>query len=226
MEYITFEGVNLAELLPRIPDAAKDAMPFGMVKLDLTGKILEYNMAEGELTGVDPKWAIGKNFFDDVALCTKTQAFYGKFLEGVERGFLNSVFDYTFDHGLVATRVKVHMITMPNAKGEKNVVLLVTRAKRQDGVVEAFSNTLPVLETASVNAPAKLAQGVAAAANATGEAVSVETIVNAVISALARDNAVDPAAQPEAQVVAAALPLAAAAAPTAGTSRHQDILKF
>ena len=226
MEYITFEGVNLAELLPRIPDAAKDALPFGMVKLDLTGKILEYNMAEGELTGVDPKWAIGKNFFDDVALCTKTQAFYGKFLEGVKRGFLNSVFDYTFDHGLVATRVKVHMITLPNAKGEKNVVLLVTRAKRQEGVVEAFSNTLPVLETAPVIAPAKLAQEVAAAASATGEAVSVETIVNAVISALARDNAVDPAAQPAAPVVAAAPPIAAAAAPTVGTSRHQDILKF
>ena len=213
MEYISFEGVNLAELLPRIPDAAKDALPFGMVKLDLTGKILEYNMAEGELTGVDPKWAIGKNFFDDVALCTKTQAFYGKFLEGVKRGFLNSVFEYTFDHGLVATRVKVHMITLPNAKGEKNVVLLVTRAKRQNNVVEAFSD-------------ANLAQKVAAGASSTGEAVPVETIVNAVISALARNNGVDPAATPVAPVVAAAPPIAAAAAATVGTSRHQDILKF
>ena len=213
MEYISFEGVNLAELLPRIPDAAKDALPFGMVKLDLTGKILEYNMAEGELTGVDPKWAIGKNFFDDVALCTKTQAFYGKFLEGVKRGFLNSVFEYTFDHGLVATRVKVHMITLPNAKGEKNVVLLVTRAKRQNNVVEAFSD-------------ANLVQKVAAGASATGEAVPVETIVNAVISALARNNGVDPAATPVAPVVAAAPPIAAAAAATVGTSRHQDILKF
>ena len=216
MEYINFEGVNLAELLPRIPDAAKDALPFGMVKLDLTGKILEYNMAEGELTGVDPKWAIGKNFFDDVALCTKTQAFYGKFLEGVKRGFLNSVFDYTFDHGLVATRVKVHMITLPNAKGEKNVVLLVTRAKRQNNVVEAFSDTLPVFGATPVTAPANLAQEAAAGASATGEAVPVETIVNAVISALARNNAVDPAATP----------IAAAAAATVGTSRHQDILKF
>lgn len=213
MEYISFEGVNLAELLPRIPDAAKDALPFGMVKLDLTGKILEYNMAEGELTGVDPKWAIGKNFFDDVALCTKTQAFYGKFLEGVKRGFLNSVFEYTFDHGLVATRVKVHMITLPNAKGEKNVVLLVTRAKRQNNVVEAFSD-------------ANLAQKVAAGASSTAEAVPVETIVNAVISALARNNGVDPAATPVAPVVAAAPPIAAAAAATVGTSRHQDILKF
>lgn len=218
MEYINFEGVNLAELLPRIPDAAKDALPFGMVKLDLTGKILEYNMAEGELTGVDPKWAIGKNFFDDVALCTKTQAFYGKFLEGVKRGFLNSVFDYTFDHGLVATRVKVHMITLPNAKGEKNVILLVTRAKRLDSVVDAFADTLPVAEAAHATPPAAVAQDAPSAPAPAGEAVSVEAIVNAVISALGRNNAAD---QPAKQ------PAPAAAAPaTVGSSRHQDILKF
>lgn len=234
MEYINFEGVNLAELLPRIPDAAKDALPFGMVKLDLTGKILEYNMAEGELTGVDPKWAIGKNFFDDVALCTKTQAFYGKFLEGVKRGFLNSVFDYTFDHGLVATRVKVHMITLPNAKGEKNVVLLVTRAKRNDGVVEAFSDTLPVTEAAHTTPPAAVAPSAPTAPTTptapapAGEAVSVEAIVNAVISALARNNAADqPAKQPAPSPVAAvSAPVPVAAAATVGSSRHQDILKF
>ena len=83
MEHISFEGVNLAELLPRIPDSIKDGLPFGLVKLDLTGIVLEYNMAEGDLTGVSPSWAIGKNFFDEVALCTKTAAFYGRFVEGV-----------------------------------------------------------------------------------------------------------------------------------------------
>ena len=61
MEFVNFEGVNLAELLPRIPDSVKDDLPFGLVKLDLTGKILEYNMAEGEMTGVKPDWALGKN---------------------------------------------------------------------------------------------------------------------------------------------------------------------
>ncbi len=54
MEHISFEGVNLAELLPRIPDSIKDGLPFGVVKLDLTGIVLEYSMAEGNLTGVSP----------------------------------------------------------------------------------------------------------------------------------------------------------------------------
>ena len=119
MENIDFEGVNLAELLPRIPEFVKNGLPFGIVKMDVTGKILEYNMAEGELTGVDSKCAIGKNFFDDVALCTKTQAFYGRFFEGVKKGFLNVVFEYVFDHRQESTKVKIHMFTMPDSSGKK-----------------------------------------------------------------------------------------------------------
>ncbi len=83
MEHTIYKGINLAELPPRIPDAIKNELPFGLVKLNPAGISLEYNMAEGELAGIDPAWAVGKNFFDDVALCTKTQGFYGKFLEGV-----------------------------------------------------------------------------------------------------------------------------------------------
>ena len=87
MENINFEGVNLAELLPRIPDSVKNGLPFGIVKMDLTGTILEYNMAEGELTGVDPKWAIGKNFFNDVALCPVQQRFTAALLKASKKDF-------------------------------------------------------------------------------------------------------------------------------------------
>jgi photoactive yellow protein len=149
MENIQFEGVNLAELLPRIPDSVKNGLPFGIVKMDLKGTILEYNMAEGELTGVDPKWAIGKNFFDDVAMCTKTQAFYGRFVEGVKKGFFNIVFEYVFDHQQVANKVKVHMFTMPDSMGKKTVMLLVKRA-HQPVVVDAVAEQ----SMAALNAPA------------------------------------------------------------------------
>ncbi len=130
MEHISFEGVDLAELLPRIPDSVKDGLPFGLVKLDLTGKVLEYNMAEGDLTGVSPAWAVGKNFFDEVAVCTKTANFYGRFVEGVKKGFINAVFDYTFDHREEATKVKVHMVTVPDHLGRKNVMILVKRSSK------------------------------------------------------------------------------------------------
>ena len=136
MEIVHLENINLAEVLPRITDI--NVLPFGMVKMDLTGKILEYNMAEAELTGTDPAWAVGKNFFHEVATCTNTPDFYGKFVEGVKNGFLNAVFNYSFTHCEVPVRVRVHMISMPDSRGQKIVVMMVTRVKQAVQITQAF----------------------------------------------------------------------------------------
>jgi hypothetical protein len=87
-------------------------------------------MAEGDLTGVDPAWAIGKNFFDEVALCTKTAGFYGRFVEGVRKGFLNTVFDYVFDHRSESVKVRVQMVLIPDHRGNKQVIVMVKRANK------------------------------------------------------------------------------------------------
>ena len=239
MEHISFEGVNLAELLPRIPDSIKDGLPFGLVKLDLTGKILEYNMAEGDLTGVDPNWALGKNFFDEVALCTKTAAFYGRFVEGVKKGFLNCVFDYTFDHRDEATKVKVHMVTIPNHLGQQTVMILVKRANKPL-VQEAFA--APQSYTHEETRPAPMAYNAPnAVAQAAQAAPSINDIVAAVIAAMngganaAPAQAAAPAYAPApppapmyapAPVQSAPAPRATAAPAPSSGSRHEDILKF
>ena len=209
MENINFEGVNLAELLPRIPDSVKNGLPFGIVKMDLTGTILEYNMAEGELTGVDPKWAIGKNFFNDVALCTRTAAFYGRFVEGVKKGFLNVVFEFVFDHQQIATKVKIHMFTLPDSAGKKTVMLLVKRSN-QPLVIDAISEK--VTEHVS---PARLQSSVA-----TPGAPSVQDVVNAVMAAM---NQNVPGGL--AETVPAPGDPSVKNPPNSGT-RHQDILSF
>jgi photoactive yellow protein len=228
MDHISFEGVNLAELLPRIPDSIKDGLPFGLVKLDLTGTILEYNMAEGELTGVDPKWAIGKNFFDDVAICTKTQAFYGRFVEGVKKGFVNAVFDYTFDHKGITTQVKVNMVTVPDHLGRKNVMILVKRADKPR-IVNAFAQPAPtaIAPAAAAVSPPAAALAPATPAVTAGAAPSLDAIVAAVMAALNQGNTPPAAALPTAAFVPATAPAPAAPAPPpAGRSRHEDILKF
>lgn len=224
MEHISFEGVNLAELLPRIPDSIKNDLPFGLVKLDTTGTILEYNMAEGDLTGVDPKWAIGRNFFDDVALCTKTQAFYGRFLEGVKKGFLNTVFDYTFDHRDIATQVKVHMVTIPDHLGRQNVMILVKRASKPL-VMDAFASTVQPFAAATYldqTPPAPVAEVFAApvAAASAAAAPSLADIVSAVMAAMNQNTSPAPAP------VYQAAPVPAPQSAPKSASRHQDILKF
>ena len=255
MEHISFEGVDLAELLPRIPDSVKDGLPFGLVKLDLTGKVLEYNMAEGDLTGVSPAWAIGKNFFDEVAVCTKTATFYGRFDEGVKKGFINAVFDYTFDHREEATKVKVHMVTVPDHLGRKNVMILVKRSSKPL-VIDAITAD-PVIPTGynqnypEATRPASLEHGyntpaIAAAppAAAAASAPSIQDIVAAVLAvmnqgtpitntaaiaqSIASASQYQPAAPAPLAAPAAAAPASAPAAPSApaGKSRIEDILKF
>lgn len=207
MENINFEGVNLAELLPRIPESVKNGLPFGIVKMDLTGKILAYNMAEGELNGVNPNWAIGKNFFDDVALCTKTQAFYGRFVEGVKKGFLNVVFEYVFDHLQEATKVKIHMFTMPDGSGKKTVMLLIKRASKPL-IIDAISQHLKAGDSTIHSTVSPAHHG----------APAVQEVVNAVIAAM---NETVPAS-----FANSAHPVRAFKPATSGGARHQDIFKF
>jgi photoactive yellow protein len=177
MEKFEYEGVDLAELLPRIPDNIKNDLPFGLVKLDSKGTILEYNMAEGEIAGVDAQWAVGKNFFDEVAICTKTAAFYGRFVEGVKKGFMNTVFDYTFDHRSNNARVRVHMVTVPDHLGRKNVMLMVRRADKPV-VMDAFTPALSTLAGAAALPTS------AASTNPSTADDSIQSIVAAVIAAL------------------------------------------
>jgi photoactive yellow protein len=84
-----------------------DALPFGAIRLDRTGKILSYNTTESKLTGRDPKRVIGRNFFTDVAPCTNVQAFAGRFREGVAKGDMHVIFPYRFDFEMAPRDVSV-----------------------------------------------------------------------------------------------------------------------
>lgn len=114
-ERVSFDQADLSNVLSRLDAKQIDNLAFGMITLDDKGTVLQYNAAEGAITGRDPKQVIGKNFFTDVAPCTRTEAFYGRFAKGVESGDLNVMFEYTFDYNMAPTRVRVHMKNAPSA---------------------------------------------------------------------------------------------------------------
>ncbi len=109
MEHVTFGSEDIDNTLAQLDDAQLDQLAFGAIQLDAQGRILQYNAAEADITGRDPQEMIGKDFFREVAPCANTEAFYGKFKEGVASGDLNVMFEYTFDYRMTPTRVKVHM---------------------------------------------------------------------------------------------------------------------
>jgi photoactive yellow protein len=73
-----------------------DALPYGMIQLDASGRILKYNAVESRLASLPQAQAIGKQFFTEIAPCTKVQAFYGRFREGVIHEALDATFQFHF----------------------------------------------------------------------------------------------------------------------------------
>lgn len=92
------------DILRKVEDLSEtdlDELPFGMIQLDRTGRILKFNQTEAKLARINRDRQLGKNFFDDVAPCTKVREFYGRFLSGVNNRALYETFGFVFkfDHG-------------------------------------------------------------------------------------------------------------------------------
>ncbi|MFN3628968.1 MAG: PAS domain-containing protein [Casimicrobiaceae bacterium] len=133
MEKIEFANTDISSVLDRLPPEDINRLPFGLVKLDSQGTILQYNIAEASITGIKPEDVIGKNFFLDVAVCTQRPEFYGRFREAMDHDrVLNLIFDYTFQNALYAPvhepiKVRVHMVSSRDTDGRKIVWLMVKR---------------------------------------------------------------------------------------------------
>ncbi|WP_374764719.1 photoactive yellow protein [Yunchengibacter salinarum] len=109
MDIVSFDQGDLENTLDKMSDSDIDNLAFGAIELDKSGTVKRYNATEGDITGRDKDTVIGKNFFDDVAPCTKTNEFHGRF-QAIRDGKEDSViFNYVFDYKMVPTKVKVHM---------------------------------------------------------------------------------------------------------------------
>jgi photoactive yellow protein len=109
MQLIEFGKSDIENAISKMNGKDIDGLAFGAIQLDAAGRILQYNAAEGAITGRDPKAVLGKNFFTEVAPCTNTPRFRGEFDKGVKAGDLNVMIEYTFDYEMRPTKVKVHM---------------------------------------------------------------------------------------------------------------------
>ncbi len=94
----------LAPFLDRFTAEELDAIPYGVVQLDLDGRVLTYNRAEAENADVMPR-PLGQHFFFEVAPSANVPEFYGRFLEGVSAQHLDDTFRFTFSCALMPRRV-------------------------------------------------------------------------------------------------------------------------
>jgi photoactive yellow protein len=106
MEHYTFSEAHLGELLDQVSDSGLDDLAFGVVKMDLTSKVLAYNQAESRIAGVAPQQAIGKHFFSQVAPCTNNFMVASRF----DQSPLDEELDYIFTYVTTPTRVRLRLL--------------------------------------------------------------------------------------------------------------------
>jgi photoactive yellow protein len=106
---MSFVPNDMLGKLGRISREEADRLPFGVVKVDASGRILLYNHYEAQLAGVAPSTAEGKNFFTEIAPCTNNKLFFGRFKKGIEQGELDAAFSYTFTYKMKPTNVAIQM---------------------------------------------------------------------------------------------------------------------
>ncbi len=110
MQKIVVSPEAIEKEIGSMTEAEIDELPFGAIELDLDGKVLKYNRFEEDLADRKREDVTGKNFFTDVAPCTKVKNFFGVFQEGTRRKSLNEVFDFMFMFRAGAREVRIRMI--------------------------------------------------------------------------------------------------------------------
>src|SRR5690349_12386873 len=98
---MTMTVTEVIQKVDGLSEGELDQLPYGMIQLDRTGRILKYNQPEADLARLKRERQVGRSFFDEVAPCTKVREFHGRFVEGVAKRNLNETFGFVFkfDHG-------------------------------------------------------------------------------------------------------------------------------
>lgn len=113
-----------AARLARVSSRDLDRLPYGAIVLDATGRVVAYNDTESRMARLPVEAVLGRNFFTEVAPCTRVQAFEGRFRTlAAGDGPQVVTFDFTFPFPFGTQRVAV-MITRGATPGTVIMALL------------------------------------------------------------------------------------------------------
>lgn len=106
------QGVADPDLRARaeqLPPEALDALPFGVIRLDATGKVTFYSKTEARQSGFGERVAIGRDFFTQMAPCLGTPEFLRRIEDARTAGTLDILFEQVgdFDDAERELRVRV-----------------------------------------------------------------------------------------------------------------------
>ena len=109
----------------RLSPEELDTLPYGLICLDAQGRVVHYNDTESRMARLPKGKVVGRNFFTEVAPCTRVREFEGQFLELVRDPSRVRVrsFDFVFRFRHSEQHVTIVM-TPARTRGLYNIALL------------------------------------------------------------------------------------------------------
>jgi photoactive yellow protein len=104
------------------------ALPYGVITLNEHGIITSYNQWEQNLSGKSANEVIGKNFFTEIAPCTKVKEFAGRFTEFLTSGQRIETFDFTFPFPQFPVNMSIVFVKPQDEIVSHRITVLVKRA--------------------------------------------------------------------------------------------------
>jgi len=96
MQPVTFGDPDLAQRVEALSRSEIDALPFGVIKLDPSGRVVVFNSTEATESGYGDR-ALGLDFFATVAPCMSTEEFKGRIDDARRRGTIDIEFGWVGD---------------------------------------------------------------------------------------------------------------------------------
>jgi len=104
---------TVLERLAELSQSVADKQSFGIIALNKQAIVKIFNETESRLSGLSKAEVMGRNFFTEVAPCTASRLFRGRFRQGQNDGALDEHFYYTFTYRIRPISAHVHMLYNP-----------------------------------------------------------------------------------------------------------------
>jgi photoactive yellow protein len=116
-----FADPGLLDALESVPLDGIDNLGFGLVVMDRDGRVIGYNRAESELSGLPADGVIGRNFFVEIGPCTNNYLIAQRYQDSED---LDEQLDYVFTYRMAPTPVRLRLLARRGSPRQYLAVVL------------------------------------------------------------------------------------------------------